>query len=64
MCKEKRVRTMGRPSKECVRVSYSLDKQIADSLDRFCNDTGRTKTKVVEMAITEFIEKYGNEPKK
>lgn len=41
-----------------VKVSYVLEKEVSDALDKFCEETGRTKTKVVEMAITEFIENH------
>lgn len=41
-----------------VKVSYVLDGKVAETLDTFCEETGRTKTKVVELAIMEFIEKH------
>lgn len=41
-----------------VKVSYILEKDVAESLEKFCKDTGRTKTKVVELAITEYIEHH------
>lgn len=40
-----------------VKVSYVLEKTVAEALEKFCEETGRTKTKVVELAILEFIEK-------
>jgi len=49
---------VGRPPKDCIKVSYTLDRQVAERLDNFCVSTGRTKTKVVELAIDEFIEKH------
>ena len=52
---------MSRTPKDSIKVSYTLDRKVAESLEKFCVDTGRTKTKVVELAITEFIEKYGRE---
>lgn len=48
---------MPRPAKDSVKVSYTLDREIAKRLEQFCEETGRTKTKVVEMAIQEFIDK-------
>ena len=41
-----------------VKFSYVLEKDVSDALDKFCNETGRTKTKVVELAIQEFIENH------
>lgn len=49
---------MPRPKKDSVKVSYTLEREIVDLLDAFCDDTGRTKTKVVEMAIKAFIEEH------
>ena len=51
---------MARPKKEGVKVSYVLEKNIAEALDKFCDETGRTKTKVVEMAIKAFIREHHN----
>ncbi len=45
----------GRPAKDCVKVSYTLDRDVADKLKEFCEKTGRTKTRVIELAIMEFI---------
>lgn len=52
---------MSRQKKDCVKVSYTLDRQIAELLERFCRDTGRTKTKVIEMAILDFVDKHNQE---
>lgn len=52
MAKEKKAK------KDGVRVNYYLEKQIIDDLDKFCERTGRTKTKVVEIAIKEYLERH------
>lgn len=49
---------MPRPKKGSVKVSYTLEREVVDLLDTFCEETGRTKTKVVEMAIKAFVEKH------
>lgn len=49
---------MAKPTKDGVKVSYVLDRETAEMLNQFCNETGRTKTKVVELAIKEFVEKH------
>ena len=52
---------MAKPTKDGVKVSYVLDRETAEMLDKFCDETGRTKTKVVELAIQEFVEKHKGE---
>lgn len=47
---------MSRAPKDSIKVSYTLDRKVAEALEKFCEKTGRTKTKVVEMAIQEFID--------
>jgi len=49
---------MPRPKKDSVKVSYTLEREVVDLLDTFCEKTGRTKTKVVEMAIKAFIKEH------
>ena len=44
--------------KDGTKVSYVLDRKIAEALDKFCEETGRTKTKVVELAIMEYIDRH------
>ena len=47
-----------REAKEGIKVNYNLEKQLVDELNEFCDKTGRTKTKVVEMAIRDFLDKH------
>lgn len=47
--------------KDGIKVNYILDRRIAESLEEFCEKTGRTKTKVVELALEKFIEEHKNE---
>ena len=47
--------------KDGVKVSYVLERRVSEALDKFCTETGRTKTKVVELAIMEFIKKHSKE---
>lgn len=55
---------MARPRKEGVKVSYILDKEVAESLDKFWKSTGGTKTGIVELAIQEFLERHQKEKNK
>ena len=54
---------MPRPAKDSVKVSYTLERKIAEELERFCEETGRTKTKVIELAIMEYIKKHAKDAK-
>lgn len=52
---------MAKTPKDCIRVSYTLERKVAESLAAFCEETGRTKTKVVELAIQEYIKNHREE---
>lgn len=52
MAKEKKSK------KDGVRVNYYLEKQIIDALDEFCERTARTKTRVIEIALKEYLERH------
>jgi len=54
-------RTKAKVKKDIVKVNYSMDRSVADALEEFCDRTARTKTKVVELAIMEYIERHTNE---
>lgn len=49
---------MPRPKKDNVKVSYTLEREVVELLDTFCEETGRTKTRVVEMAIRAFVKEH------
>ena len=49
---------MAKEKKDGVKVNYMLERDLAESLDEFCERTGRTRTKVVEMAIRDYLEKH------
>lgn len=49
---------MARELKDGVRETYYLEKELAEKLKNFCEATGRTKTKVVEFAIRDYLEKH------
>ena len=49
---------MAREKKDGVRTNYYLEKKLIEKLDAFCKRTGRTKTKVVEIAIKEYLERH------
>ena len=55
---------MAKQRKDSIKVSYALDRAVAERLDDFCMTTGRTKTKVIEIALQEYIDQHETEMKK
>lgn len=41
-----------------VNKTYSLDEVIVDKVNKYSQQTGMTKSKVVEFAIKEYMEKH------
>lgn len=44
--------------RDATKVSYIIDNHILTDLSEFCERTGRTKTKVIEMALRQFLEEH------
>jgi len=49
---------MSRVKKDGTKATYYLETALIEALEEFCDKTGRTKTKVVEIAIKEYLEKH------
>lgn len=49
---------MAMPAKDGVKTNFLMEKKIAEDLKDYCERTGRTKTKVIEMALTEYLERH------
>jgi len=49
---------MAMPSKDGVKTNFLMERSIAEKLKEYCERSGRTKTKVIEMALKEFLEKH------
>ena len=49
---------MPRPKKASDTLNCKVEKQISDKLIRLCEETGLSKTKVVEKALIQYIERY------
>lgn len=47
--------------KDGVRTHFYLERDISESLDDFCERTARTKTRVVELALKDYLEKHKDE---
>lgn len=53
-------KSAGRPAKDGVRRSFLIERELSEALDEFCEKTARSKTKVVEAAIKEYMEKHAD----
>lgn len=49
---------MAREKRVATKVSYMIDNELLKQLEDFCERTGRTKTKVIEMAISLYLEEH------
>lgn len=49
---------MPREKRDATKVSYMIDNELLKRLEDFCERTGRTKTKVIEMAISLYLEEH------
>ena len=49
---------MAREKRDATKVSYLIDNTILKQLEDFCERTGRTKTKVIEMALVLYLNEH------
>ena len=49
---------MAREKRDATKVSYMIDNTILKQLEEFCERTGRTKTRVIEMAIALYLTEH------
>ena len=54
-------KSAGRPAKDGVRHSFLIERELSENLEKFCEQTARSKTKVVEAAIKEYMEKHSED---
>ncbi len=52
---------MPRPKKDGKTVSFYLDKELLDRFDRFCDDTGRSKTGAIEWMMKKTLDEVDKE---
>ena len=51
---------MGRPKvKESVSISFRFNKDLAEKLDGYSEESMIAKTRIVERAVEEYLEKVG-----
>lgn len=52
---------MARPrSREFKPVNFNMDLKILEKLERYCKETGRTKTTAIERILDKFLTEYFN----
>ena len=50
---------MARPkTRDFKPVSFNLDVRIMEKLERYCEETGRTKTTTIERVLDKFLTDY------
>lgn len=49
---------MGRKTKDSVPINLKLDKKVSEKLNKICEETGLTKTAVLENAVEHFFDYY------
>ena len=49
---------MARPKKDSEMFHCRIDRLISEALNKLCEETGLTKTKAVERALSTYIETY------
>ena len=53
---------MSRVKKDARFLNMKLDREIYDLLEKFCEETGMTKTTATEKIMDQFFEKYFDRP--
>lgn len=53
---------MSRLKKDAKFLNMKLDREIYDLLEKFCDETGMTKTMATEKIMDQFFEKYFDRP--
>ncbi len=55
---------MARPKKDSQVVNLNIERSIYDKFVEFCDNTGLTKTVVVERALEMYIDAMNENPEK
>lgn len=55
---------MARPKKDSQVVNLNIERSIYDKFAEFCDNTGLTKTVVVERALEMYIDAMNENPEK
>ena len=49
---------MAKEKRDATKVSYIISNPLLKELDDFCDRTGRTKTRVIEMALKAYLDAH------
>lgn len=55
---------MSRPKKESKVLNVRLDVKISEELDKFCEETGMSKTNAVERMLQKCLDEYFSKDEK
>ena len=53
---------MPRPKKDAKILNIRLDKEINNKLERFCEESGQSKTVAVERFLNRCLDEYFSKP--
>ena len=53
---------MAREKKDAKSLNIRISRAVSDPLDRFCEETGMTKTTAVEKILSSYFEDYFSRP--
>ncbi len=53
---------MPRQKKDAVLLSLKLERHINERLEKYCAETGQTKTTAIERMLQNELEKYFEQP--
>ena len=52
---------MARKKKEYTNVGIKMEKSVSEQLEKYCEDTGMSKTAVIERAVRFYIKAEGSD---
>lgn len=53
---------MPRPKKDAKILNIKLIKTVSDQLERFCEETGMSKTTAIEKILAQYFDSYFKKP--
>lgn len=53
---------MPRPKKDARNLNVKLDREIFEKLERFCEESGQSKTVAVERFLNKCLDEYFEKP--
>lgn len=53
---------MARQKKDGKIVNLYLDRQVVSRLEKYCDETGQTKTTAIERMLAKELDKYFEQP--